>query len=54
MSTVTERDNYKMPELFTGEITPEIKRKVAQNKVDIEKRKAKLKAIYKKRNNTTV
>ena len=45
MNTVTERDNYKTPELFSGGITPEVKRKVAQNKVDVEKRKAKLKAI---------
>ena len=37
MNTVTERDNYKMPELFTGEITPEIRRKAAQNKIDEEK-----------------
>lgn len=46
---VTERDNYKMPELFTGEVTPEIRKKMAKNKAEVEKRKQQLKEVYRKR-----
>lgn len=52
MSTVTEKDDYKMPELFSGEYTPEIRKKIAENKADAEKRKARLKKAVRKRKAT--
>ena len=46
---VTERDDYKMPPLFTGEYTPEVRKQIAENKKDVEKRKAKLMEVYRER-----
>ena len=46
MSSVTERDNYKMPKIFTGELTPEIRKKREECKAEAQERKEKIKQIY--------
>lgn len=46
---VTERDNYKMPELYTGEYTPEILRKKKEAHKKAMKLREKMDKIYAER-----
>ena len=51
---VTEKDNYKMPPLFTGEYTPEIleKKRRLQKKADEDLKK--IKKVYEQRKTALV
>ena len=46
---VTEKDDYKMPPLFSGEYTPEILEKKRRQKAKADEELRKLKEIYEKR-----
>ena len=51
---VTERDDYKMPPLFTGEYTTEILEEKRKYKIKAEKKMKELKKIYEERKKVAV
>ena len=51
---VTERDDYKMPPLFTGEYTPKVLEEKREYKLKAEKKMTELEKIYEERKKAAI